>query len=167
MFAVAAVRIDAEDPPAGTRDGFAAMIDGDLFGKIVLVPEAPIRMISPAPPSPMVTSGHVPTIIRTIIGEYPGIGERSGVYGPQKSPTSPNHPGYLIPERHDDTAGASDLPGRLILVKHRLLESTSHFNCQRMLHIGDTSLDEYYTRLAGFEFRYATGLPPPRLLANP
>jgi hypothetical protein len=44
--------------------------------------------------------------------------------------------------------------------KHRLLESTSRFNCQRMLHIGDTSLDEYYARLAGFEFRYATDLPP-------
>jgi hypothetical protein len=28
-----------------------------------------------------------------------------------------------------------------------------------MLHIGDTPLDEYYARLAGFEFRYATDLP--------
>lgn len=43
--------------------------------------------------------------------------------------------------------------------KHRLKESTVHFGCQRLLHIGDTSLDEYYARLAGFEFRYATDLP--------
>jgi hydroxymethylpyrimidine pyrophosphatase-like HAD family hydrolase len=44
--------------------------------------------------------------------------------------------------------------------KHRLLESTRHLHCQRKLHIGDTSLDEYYARLAGFEFYYATDLPP-------
>lgn len=43
--------------------------------------------------------------------------------------------------------------------KHRLKESTAHFGCQRMLHVGDTPLDEYYARLAGFEFRYATDLP--------
>ena len=36
--------------------------------------------------------------------------------------------------------------------KHRLSDSTSQFGCQRMLHIGDTSLDAYYARLAGFEF---------------
>jgi phosphoglycolate phosphatase-like HAD superfamily hydrolase len=45
--------------------------------------------------------------------------------------------------------------------KHRLKESTAPFGCQRMLHIGDTSLDEYYARLAGFEFRYATDLSLP------
>jgi len=36
--------------------------------------------------------------------------------------------------------------------KHRLAESTSQFNCERRVHIGDTSLDGYYARLAGFEF---------------
>ncbi|HLK72170.1 MAG TPA: HAD family hydrolase [Streptosporangiaceae bacterium] len=45
--------------------------------------------------------------------------------------------------------------------KHRLLESTAHFGAQRMLHIGDTSLDEYYARLAGFDFRYADQLSGP------
>ena len=45
--------------------------------------------------------------------------------------------------------------------KHRLLESTAHFDCQRMLHIGDTSLDAYYARQAGFEFRDVTNLPGP------
>lgn len=44
--------------------------------------------------------------------------------------------------------------------KHRLKESTAHFGCQRMLHIGDTPLDEYYARQAGFEFRYAADLSP-------
>jgi hypothetical protein len=38
MFAVTAARIDADDPLARARDGFAAMITGDLFGKIVFVP---------------------------------------------------------------------------------------------------------------------------------
>jgi hypothetical protein len=40
MFAVTAARIDADDPLAGLAvgDGLAAMITGDLFGKIVLVP---------------------------------------------------------------------------------------------------------------------------------
>ena len=43
--------------------------------------------------------------------------------------------------------------------KHRLKESTAHFGCERLLHIGDTSLDEYYARLAGFDFSYATDVP--------
>ena len=43
--------------------------------------------------------------------------------------------------------------------KHRLSGTTSHFNCERKLHIGDTTSDEYYARLAGFEFHYATQLP--------
>jgi hypothetical protein len=53
--------------------------------------------------------------------------------------------------------------------KHRLRESTSHLNCQRMLHIGDTSVDEHYATLAGFEFRYAADLPatPDEWLSNP
>jgi hydroxymethylpyrimidine pyrophosphatase-like HAD family hydrolase len=43
--------------------------------------------------------------------------------------------------------------------KHHLGQSTSHFNCQRMLHIGDTYVDEYYARLAGFEFYDVADLP--------
>jgi len=45
--------------------------------------------------------------------------------------------------------------------KHRLSEMTSHFNCERKLHIGDTTSDEYYAGLAGFEFHYVTQLPAP------
>jgi hypothetical protein len=40
--------------------------------------------------------------------------------------------------------------------KHRLFQSTSHFGCQRMLHVDDTPLDEYY---AGFGFCDVTDLP--------
>ena len=36
---------------------------------------------------------------------------------------------------------------------------TSRFGCQRMLHIGDTSMHAYYARLAGLEFYDVTGLP--------
>jgi hydroxymethylpyrimidine pyrophosphatase-like HAD family hydrolase len=43
--------------------------------------------------------------------------------------------------------------------KHRLSESTAHLRCQRMLHIGDTPLDGYYARLAGFEFYDVADLP--------
>jgi hypothetical protein len=43
--------------------------------------------------------------------------------------------------------------------KHRLADSTRHFTCQRKLHIGDTSTDEYYARLAGFEFYDVAALP--------
>jgi len=45
--------------------------------------------------------------------------------------------------------------------KHRLAEHTAQFGCRRMLHIGDTSTDEYYARLAGFEFYLVTELPAP------
>ena len=43
--------------------------------------------------------------------------------------------------------------------KHRLADGTRHFSCQRRLHIGDTSLDEHYARLAGFEFYDVADLP--------
>jgi hypothetical protein len=47
--------------------------------------------------------------------------------------------------------------------KHRLFQSTSHFGRQRMLRISDTPLDEYYARLAGFEFCDVTDRPGSRL----
>ena len=47
--------------------------------------------------------------------------------------------------------------------KHRLFQSTWHFGCQRMLHVGDPPPDEYYPRLAGFEFCDVTDLPGSRL----
>jgi hypothetical protein len=45
--------------------------------------------------------------------------------------------------------------------KHRMIETTAHFNVTRRLHIGDTNSDEYYAKLAGFEFLYVTEIPEP------
>jgi hydroxymethylpyrimidine pyrophosphatase-like HAD family hydrolase len=64
--------------------------------------------------------------------------------------------GYVIGSASDRTLAEQRAIGQtagisvdFVCHKHRLLESTSQFNCQRMLHIGDTSLDGYYARLAG------------------
>jgi hypothetical protein len=45
--------------------------------------------------------------------------------------------------------------------KHRMIETTAQFKVTRRLHIGDTNSDEYYAKLAGFEFLYVTELPEP------
>jgi hypothetical protein len=45
--------------------------------------------------------------------------------------------------------------------KHRMIETTAPFKVTRRLHIGDTNSDEYYAKLAGFEFLYVTELPEP------
>ena len=45
--------------------------------------------------------------------------------------------------------------------KHRMIETTAHFQVTRRLHIGDTNSDEYYAKLAGFEFLYVTEIPEP------
>jgi hypothetical protein len=45
--------------------------------------------------------------------------------------------------------------------KHRMIETTAQFNVKRRLHIGDTNSDEYYAKLAGFEFLYVTEIPEP------
>jgi hypothetical protein len=45
--------------------------------------------------------------------------------------------------------------------KHHLTELTSPFGCTRLVHIGDTFVDEHYARLAGFEFWHVDSLPEP------
>jgi hypothetical protein len=45
--------------------------------------------------------------------------------------------------------------------KHHLDRVGARFPGHRLVHIGDTSVDEHYARLAGFEFHYATQLPEP------
>ena len=45
--------------------------------------------------------------------------------------------------------------------KHRMIETTAQFKVNRRLHIGDTNSDEYYAKLAGFEFLYVTEIPEP------
>jgi len=45
--------------------------------------------------------------------------------------------------------------------KHHLQATSEQFDCKRLIHIGDTSIDEHYARLAGFEFFHVSSLPPP------
>jgi hypothetical protein len=45
--------------------------------------------------------------------------------------------------------------------KHHLDRVRARFPGHRLIHIGDTSVDEYYAHLAGFEFHYAINLPEP------
>jgi hypothetical protein len=45
--------------------------------------------------------------------------------------------------------------------KHHLGETKERFDCVRRVHIGDTHVDEYYAKLAGFEFFYADQVPEP------
>ncbi|MBW8825675.1 MAG: HAD family hydrolase [Acidobacteria bacterium] len=43
--------------------------------------------------------------------------------------------------------------------KHHLADIISKFECSRLLHIGDTTVDEHYARLAGLEFFFADKIP--------
>ncbi|HUZ09474.1 MAG TPA: hypothetical protein VMU76_04835 [Acidimicrobiales bacterium] len=45
--------------------------------------------------------------------------------------------------------------------KHHLTEVTSPFGCTRLVHIGDTLVDQHYAHLAGFEFWHVDTLPAP------
>jgi len=45
--------------------------------------------------------------------------------------------------------------------KHHLEATKARFDCARLVHIGDTPVDEYYATLAGFEFWYALDVPEP------
>jgi hypothetical protein len=45
--------------------------------------------------------------------------------------------------------------------KHHLTELTSPFGCTRLVHIGDTAVDQHYAQLAGFEFWHVDQLPEP------
>ena len=76
--------------------------------------------------------------------------------------------GYVIGSSSDRTLGeqrhiwaAGGVEVDFMCNKHRMIETTAHFNVTRRLHIGDTNSDEYYAKLAGFEFLYVTELPEP------
>ena len=45
--------------------------------------------------------------------------------------------------------------------KHHLTEVTSPFGCTRLVHIGDTFVDQHYAQVAGFEFWHVDALPTP------
>jgi hypothetical protein len=43
--------------------------------------------------------------------------------------------------------------------KHHLAAVVEKFECERLIHIGDTSVDEHYALLAGLEFVWVDKLP--------
>jgi hypothetical protein len=43
--------------------------------------------------------------------------------------------------------------------KHRLHEVAARFVCSRLVHVGDTIVDEIYATRAGFDFWLADGVP--------
>jgi hypothetical protein len=43
--------------------------------------------------------------------------------------------------------------------KHHLADIVAGFTCERLIHIGDTSVDEHYALLAGLEFVWVDKLP--------
>jgi hypothetical protein len=43
--------------------------------------------------------------------------------------------------------------------KHHLTDIVERFTCERLIHIGDTSVDEHYAKLAGLEFVWVDQLP--------
>jgi hypothetical protein len=43
--------------------------------------------------------------------------------------------------------------------KHHLDDIRGQFDCSRLVHIGDTHVDEHYATLAGFEFWFVDRLP--------
>lgn len=49
--------------------------------------------------------------------------------------------------------------------KHDLQSIREQFECARLIHIGDTLVDQYYAGLAGFEFFHVDSLPLPRAKA--
>ena len=48
-----------------------------------------------------------------------------------------------------------------VSLKHRLADLRGRFEVTRWIHIGDTEMDEYFARQAGFEFWFADQLPEP------
>jgi hypothetical protein len=74
--------------------------------------------------------------------------------------------GHLVGSASDRTLSeqralweSAGIPVDFICHKHRLADATAKFSCSGMLHIGDTSTDEYYAGLAGFNFCYVTDMP--------
>ena len=56
---------------------------------------------------------------------------------------------------------AGDVEIDFVILKHHLPELPGKYGCGRYLHIGDTSQDLYFARLAGFEFWHVDSLEKP------
>ena len=77
--------------------------------------------------------------------------------------------GYVVGSASDRTLSdqralwtAAGITVDFVSHKHHLTANTSLFGCTRLVHIGDSTSDEHYARLAGFEFFRADSLPPPQ-----
>jgi hypothetical protein len=46
--------------------------------------------------------------------------------------------------------------------KHDLAATKDRYACTRLVHIGDTAVDEHFALVAGFEFFHVDSLPSPR-----
>jgi len=57
--------------------------------------------------------------------------------------------------------GAAGIEVDFVSHKHRLQSTRELFECTRLIHIGDTFVDEHYALLAGFEFFHVDALQPP------
>ena len=76
--------------------------------------------------------------------------------------------GHVIGSSSDRTLGAQrqlwEIAGidvDFIGHKHHMVAMRERFEASRLLHIGDTQVDEYFARLAGFEFVHVDELPAP------
>ena len=57
--------------------------------------------------------------------------------------------------------GSAGIEVDFVSHKHHLQSTRDRYECTRLIHIGDTFVDEHYAHLAGFEFFHVDSLPPP------
>ena len=74
--------------------------------------------------------------------------------------------GYVIGSASDRTLREQremwerhDIVVDFVSHKHHLHDVRARFECTRLVHIGDTHVDEQYAKLAGFEFHYVDVMP--------
>ncbi|MGD9797954.1 MAG: HAD family hydrolase [Acidimicrobiia bacterium] len=74
--------------------------------------------------------------------------------------------GYVIGSSSDRTVAfqrtmwaAHEVEVDFVGHKHHLSDIVARFECERLIHIGDTSVDEHYATLAGLEFVWVDQLP--------
>ena len=74
--------------------------------------------------------------------------------------------GYVVGSASDRTLSdqrkmweTAGIEVHFVANKHRLHLIRDEFNIARMLHIGDTTVDEFYAKQAGFDFWFVHELP--------
>lgn len=76
--------------------------------------------------------------------------------------------GYVIGSASDRTVGfqrsmweAAGIEVDFVGHKHHLADIVREFDCTRLVHLGDTAVDEHYAVRAGLEFVHVDRLPAP------